>query len=92
MVNLQGKICQQPTNAAQELVYTITTKGRLSEASEFENIIICSNADGSALRLKDVARVQLGAKDYDFMVDQRQTCHVSRYFLAAQCECAGPSR
>jgi multidrug efflux pump subunit AcrB len=62
-----GKIGQQPTNAAQELVYTITTKGRLSEASEFENIIIRSNADGSALRLKDVARVQLGAKDYDFI-------------------------
>ena len=62
-----GKIGQQPIGAAQELVYTITTKGRLTEASEFENIIIRSNPDGSALRLKDVARVELGAKDYDFI-------------------------
>lgn len=62
-----GKIGQQPTNQGQELVYTITTKGRLSEASEFENILLRTNPDGSALRLKDVARVELGAKDYDFV-------------------------
>jgi hydrophobe/amphiphile efflux-1 (HAE1) family protein len=62
-----GKIGQQPTNQGQELVYTITTKGRLSEASEFENILLRSNSDGSSLRLKDVARVELGAKDYDFI-------------------------
>ena len=62
-----GKIGQQPTNQGQELVYTITTKGRLSEASEFENILLRTNSDGSALRLKDVARVELGAKDYDFV-------------------------
>jgi hydrophobe/amphiphile efflux-1 (HAE1) family protein len=62
-----GKIGQQPTGASQELVYTITTKGRLSEASEFENILLRSNSDGSSLRLKDVARVELGAKDYDFI-------------------------
>ena len=62
-----GKIGQQPTNQGQELVYTITTKGRLSEASEFENILLRTNSDGSALHLKDVARVELGAKDYDFV-------------------------
>jgi hydrophobe/amphiphile efflux-1 (HAE1) family protein len=62
-----GKIGQQPTAQGQELVYTITTKGRLSEASEFENILLRSNSDGSSLRLKDVARVELGAKDYDFI-------------------------
>jgi hydrophobe/amphiphile efflux-1 (HAE1) family protein len=39
----------------------------LSEASEFENILLRSNSDGSSLRLKDVARVELGAKDYDFI-------------------------
>ena len=51
----------------RDRVYTITTKGRLSEASEFENILLRSNSDGSSLRLKDVARVELGAKDYDFI-------------------------
>jgi hydrophobe/amphiphile efflux-1 (HAE1) family protein len=62
-----GKVGQSPTGGPQELVYTITAKGRLAEAREFENIIIRSNPDGSALRLKDVARVELASKDYDFI-------------------------
>jgi multidrug efflux pump subunit AcrB len=51
----------------QELVYTITTKGRLSEAREFEEIIVRANGAGDAVRLRDVARVELGGKDYDFI-------------------------
>ena len=62
-----GKVGQAPTGGPQELVYTITTKGRLTDAKEFENIIVRSNPDGSALRLKDVARVELASKDYDFI-------------------------
>jgi hydrophobe/amphiphile efflux-1 (HAE1) family protein len=62
-----GKIGQSPTGGPQELVYTITTKGRLSEPSEFENIVVRANPDGSILRLKDVARVELGSKDYEFI-------------------------
>ena len=70
-----GKVGQAPTGGPQELVYTITTKGRLSEPREFENIIIRSNPDGSALRLKDVARIELASKDYDFIgrVNGRQS-------------------
>jgi HAE1 family hydrophobic/amphiphilic exporter-1/multidrug efflux pump len=62
-----GKIGQSPSGTPQELVYTITTKGRLEDAREFENIIIRANADGSTLRLKDVARVELASKDYEFV-------------------------
>jgi len=62
-----GKIGQSPTGGPQELVYTITTQGRLTEPSEFENIVVRANPDGSVLRLKDVARVELGSKDYDFI-------------------------
>jgi hydrophobe/amphiphile efflux-1 (HAE1) family protein len=62
-----GKIGQSPTGGPQELVYTITTKGRLSEPAEFENIVIRANPDGTLLRLKDVARVELGSKDYEFI-------------------------
>src|SRR5213594_129210 len=62
-----GKIGQTPTGGPQELVYTVTTKGRLADPSEFENIIVRANPDGSTLRLKDVARVELGSKDYDFI-------------------------
>jgi len=62
-----GKIGQTPTGGPQELVYTITTKGRLADPAEFENIIVRANPDGSTLRLKDVARVELGSKDYEFI-------------------------
>src|ERR1043165_3760805 len=62
-----GKIGQSPSGGPQELVYTITTKGRLSEPREFEEIIVRGNPDGSKLRLKDVARIELGSKDYEFI-------------------------
>src|SRR5882672_10441231 len=62
-----GKVGQTPSGGPQELVYTVTTKGRLADPREFENIIIRANPDGSTLRLKDVARVELGSKDYEFM-------------------------
>jgi multidrug efflux pump len=62
-----GKVGEPPTGGGQELVYTVTTKGRLSEPKEFENIIVRSNPDGSRLRLADVARVELASRDYSFM-------------------------
>jgi HAE1 family hydrophobic/amphiphilic exporter-1/multidrug efflux pump len=62
-----GKVGEPPTGGGQELVYTITAKGRLSEPREFEEIIIRANPDGSRLRLKDVARVELASKDYSFI-------------------------
>src|SRR5688572_3668773 len=61
-----GKVGQAPAPTGQELVYTITTRGSLSDPKEFEQIIVRSNADGSSLRLKDVARVELASKDYEF--------------------------
>ena len=63
-----GKIGQPPiADPQQELVYTITTRGRLSEPQQFEDIVVRANGDGSVLRLKDVARVELGSKDYEFV-------------------------
>jgi HAE1 family hydrophobic/amphiphilic exporter-1/multidrug efflux pump len=62
-----GKVGQAPTGGPQELVYTVTTKGRLSDVSEFENIVLRAGDDGSVLRLKDVARIELASKDYDFI-------------------------
>jgi multidrug efflux pump len=62
-----GKVGQSPSPKGQELVYTVTTRGRFADPKEFEQIILRANADGSALRLKDVARVELAAKDYDFI-------------------------
>src|SRR3989441_59739 len=62
-----GKVGQTPAGGPQELVYTVTTKGRLADPGEFENVIVRANPDGSTLRLKDVARVELGSKDYEFI-------------------------
>lgn len=62
-----GKVGQSPVQGDQELVYTVTTRGRMADPKEFENIILRSNPDGSSLRLKEVARVELASKDYDFI-------------------------
>jgi hydrophobe/amphiphile efflux-1 (HAE1) family protein len=62
-----GKVGQSPAPEGQELVYTVTTRGRLADPAEFENIILRANADGSALRLKEVAGVELAARDYEFI-------------------------
>ncbi|MBL0124481.1 MAG: multidrug efflux RND transporter permease subunit [Betaproteobacteria bacterium] len=62
-----GKIGQAPNGGGQDMVYTVTTRGRLATVEEFENIIVRSNPDGNTLRLKNIARVELGSKDYDFI-------------------------
>jgi multidrug efflux pump len=61
-----GKIGENPNDGNQEVVYSITTKGRLVTVEEFEQVILRTNSDGSSLRLKDVARIELGSKDYNF--------------------------
>src|SRR3546814_8631402 len=47
-------------------LYGVTTLGRLSDPEQFREIIVRANPDGSALRLKDVARIELGAQRYEF--------------------------
>ena len=58
-----GKFGAEPI-AQSEFTYNITTKGLFTSKEEFENILIRSNPDGSSLRLKDLARIELGAQDY----------------------------
>src|SRR6478609_2064946 len=62
-----GKVGQAPAPSNQSLVYTITTQGRLTDPAEFSQIIVRANPDGSTVRLGDVARVELGSKDYEFI-------------------------
>lgn len=59
-----GALGQLPTDDDQALQLTLKTKGRLADISEFENIILRSNMDGSNVKIKDVARVELGAQSY----------------------------
>ncbi len=59
-----GKIGQAPVPKGQEYEYTVRTSGRLANTEQFGNIILRANADGSTVRVKDVARTELGAFDY----------------------------
>ena len=59
-----GALGQLPTDDPQALQITLKTPGRLVDVKQFENIIIRSNMDGSNVKIKDVARVELGAESY----------------------------
>lgn len=59
-----GVLGQQPVDGL-DITIPITTKGRLSTVSQFEDIVIRANADGSIIRLRDVARVSLEASSYN---------------------------
>ncbi|MDD2685694.1 MAG: efflux RND transporter permease subunit [Gallionella sp.] len=59
-----GELGQLPSAAGQQLNAVIVTRSRLATPEEFGNVIVRTNADGSSLRVKDVARVELGAQDY----------------------------
>src|SRR6201999_1794422 len=64
-VNPAGQVGGPPTPKGQEFTYAITAQGRLVSEKEFGDIIIRENNDGSIVRLKDVARVELGAQLYN---------------------------
>lgn len=59
-----GSSGTSPAEAGQQFQYTLTTQGRLKTPEEFGNIVLRTEADGSMLRLSDVARVELGSQDY----------------------------
>ena len=60
-----GRIGARPMFDDQQLQLNIQTKGRLDSVKDFENIVIRTNPDGSVLRLRDVARLELGAANSD---------------------------
>ncbi|HWW86307.1 MAG TPA: efflux RND transporter permease subunit, partial [Vicinamibacterales bacterium] len=59
-----GQVGQPPAQPGQAFQISVRAVGRLTEPSEFENIILKSSDDGTLVRLKDVGRVELGAEDY----------------------------
>ena len=60
-----GKIGADPAPKGQQLVYTVTARGRMLQPEEFGNIILRSSGPNGVLKLKDVARIELGAQSYD---------------------------
>jgi HAE1 family hydrophobic/amphiphilic exporter-1 len=63
-VNPAGQIGSEPAPAGQEFTYTVRAQGRLITPEEFGEIVIRADRNGSVLRLKDVARIELGAESY----------------------------
>ncbi len=61
-----GRIGAEPSPEGQAFTYSVSVPGRLESTSQFGNIILRSDEDGASLRLKDVARIELGAQNYDF--------------------------
>ena len=64
-MNPTGQVGAEPVPAGQEFTYTLRSQGRLVSEEEYGDIVIRANADGSLLRVKDVARVELGAQTYN---------------------------
>jgi len=64
-VNPAGKIAAEPAPPGQQFTYTVRAQGRLVEADEFARIVVRLNPDGSVVRLGDVARIELGALNYN---------------------------
>jgi HAE1 family hydrophobic/amphiphilic exporter-1/multidrug efflux pump len=60
-----GKIGAEPAPPGQSLVYTVTAQGRLVEPEQFGEIVVRAGGPAGVLRLKDVARIELGAQSYD---------------------------
>lgn len=63
-VNPAGTIGGEPIPTGQEFTYAVRAQGRLQTPEEFGEIVVRSNPDGSMLRVKDVARIELGAQNY----------------------------
>ena len=76
-----GSVGTAPASPGQELQYTLKARGRLKSPEEFENIVIRSNEQGGLVRVKDVARVELGSESYGSQgsVDNRPTVGVAVY-------------
>ncbi len=82
-VNPSGQIGALPVPEGQEMTYTVRAQGRLQTPEEFGDIAVRANPDGSVVRMRDVARVELGALNYQQIgrVNGRQGCAVAVFQL-----------
>jgi len=78
-----GKIGAPPNPAGLDFEYAVTTLGRLETVAQFENIIVKSGGEGELVRVRDVARVELGARDYswDLQLNGRPSVGLAVYQL-----------
>ena len=65
-VNPAGQVGGEPASAGQQFTYAVRAQGRLTSPEQFGDIIVRENPDGGVVRVRDVARVELGAQDYSW--------------------------
>ncbi|MEP7243822.1 MAG: multidrug efflux RND transporter permease subunit, partial [Gammaproteobacteria bacterium] len=66
-----GRLGDEPMVSRVDLTLSVTTQGRLSDPEQFERIVLKTGAAGEIVRLRDVARVELGARDYSFRMTRQ---------------------
>src|SRR5271163_4127419 len=82
-VNPAGQVGSEPAPKGQEFTYSVRAQGRLTSAEEFENIVVRETPETGIVRVKDVARVELGANDYSVTghLDGRPSAVIAIYQL-----------
>src|SRR3974390_1177195 len=66
-VNPAGQVGGEPSAAGQRFTYAVRAQGRLQTPEEFGDIVVREGADGGVVRVKDIARVELGSQDYSWV-------------------------
>ena len=82
-VNPAGQLSGEPAPSGQEFTYTVRTQGRLTTDEEFGQIVVRAQPDGSIVRLRDVARIELGAQAYSIRdrLDSQPAAGIAIYQL-----------
>src|SRR6267143_1098481 len=82
-VNPAGQLGGKPVPRGQEFTYTVLAQGRLASVEDFENVVVRATPDGSIVRLRDVARVELGEQSYyrDARLNGRPAAGIAIYQL-----------
>src|SRR6202007_1270155 len=66
-VNPAGQVGGEPAQSDQQFTYAVLAQGRLTSPEQFGNVIVRETPDGGTVRVRDVARVELGTQDYSLM-------------------------
>ena len=72
-VNPAGQVGGEPIPSGQKFTYTVRAQGRLQTPEEFGEIVVRANPDGSFVRVKDIARIDLGAQTYNLKGQAERT-------------------
>ena len=68
-MNPAGQVGGEPVPKGQEFTYAVRAQGRLTSPAEFGEIVVREAPDGGVVRVKDVARIELGAQNYAWWAD-----------------------